>query len=145
MAAWGVALDGKPMRTPGKNELMLPSEALAAAIAAEWDAQRDEIRPATMPLTRLAAAAIDRTNAQRDLVVAETANYADTDLLCYRADHLPAFAERQHAAWQPLVDWPSRALRRDASKSPKASSPNANPGDPRPRSPRSSRLTTLSA
>src|SRR5205823_173154 len=47
---WGVALDGRPMRTPGKNELVLPSKALAAAIAAEWDAQREEIHPATMPL-----------------------------------------------------------------------------------------------
>jgi chaperone required for assembly of F1-ATPase len=105
---WGVALDGKPMRTPGKNALILPSEALAAAIAAEWEAQREEIRPATMPLTRLAATAIDCTAAQRDLVVAETANYADTDLVCYRADHPPALAARQHAVWQPLIDWTAR-------------------------------------
>src|SRR5687768_15600135 len=82
---WGIALDGKPMRTPGKNDLAVPSEALAAAIAAEWDAQQDEIRPATMPLTRLAATAIDRTAVQRELVVAETAGYAGTDLVCYRA------------------------------------------------------------
>src|SRR5258707_1910329 len=104
---WGVALDGKPMRTPGKNELILPSQAIAAAIAAEWDAQREEIRPATMPLTRLAATAIDRTAAQRNLVVAETANYADTDLVCYRAGQPPALAARQHAVWQPLIDWAS--------------------------------------
>ena len=62
---WGVALDGKPMRTPGKNELVLPNEALAAAIAAEWEAQREEIRPATMPLFRLAANAIDRIAPQQ--------------------------------------------------------------------------------
>ena len=102
---WGVALDGKPMRTPGKNALIVPSEALAAAIAAEWAAQHEEIHPATMPLTRLAATAIDRTAAQRDLIVAETANYADTDLVCYRADHPPALAARQHAVWQTLIDW----------------------------------------
>jgi len=105
---WGVALDGKPMRTPGKNELILPSEALAAAIAAEWDVQREEIHPATMPLTRLAATAIDRTPSQRDLIVAETANYADTDLVCYRADHPPALMVRQHAVWQKLIDWAAR-------------------------------------
>src|SRR5260370_32294453 len=105
---WGVALDGKPLRTPGKNALIVPSEALAAAIAAEWEAQRDEIRPATMPLTRLAATALDHTAAQRDLVVAETANFADTDLVCYRADHPPALRARQHAVWQPLIDWASR-------------------------------------
>src|SRR5271154_6491991 len=102
---WGIALDGRPMRTPARNELVLPSEALAAAIAAEWDAQREEIRPGTMPLTRLAATAIDRTAAQRDLIVAETANYADTDLVCYRAGHPPALAARQHAVWQDLIDW----------------------------------------
>jgi chaperone required for assembly of F1-ATPase len=110
---WGIALDGKPVRTPAKLELAVPSAALAAAIAAEWDAQRDEIRPATMPLTRLAATAIDRTAAQRDLVVAETANYAATDLVCYRAEHPPALAARQHAVWQPLLDW--AALRYDAA------------------------------
>jgi chaperone required for assembly of F1-ATPase len=103
--SWGVALDGRKMRTPGKNELVLPSTALAAAIAAEWEAQREEIHPATMPLFRLAATAIDRTRAQRDLIIAETANYAGTDLVCYRADHPPALAARQHAAWQHLIDW----------------------------------------
>jgi chaperone required for assembly of F1-ATPase len=106
-SGWGIALDDKPLRTPGKNELVLPSGALAAAITAEWDAQQDEIRPVTMPLFRLAATAIDRTAPQRDLVVAETANYAGTDLVCYRADHPPALAARQQAVWQKLIDWVS--------------------------------------
>ncbi len=107
-SGWGVALDGRPLRTPAKNELVLPSEVLAAAIATEWDTQREEIRPATMPLFRLAATAIDRTRGARVLVVAETAGYSDTDLVCYRADHPPALAARQHAVWQPLIDWASR-------------------------------------
>lgn len=102
---WGIALDGRPMRTPAKNELLVPTEALARAIAAEWDAQQGEIRPATMPLTRLAATALDRTATQRDQVVAETAKYAGTDLLCYRADHPPALIARQQAVWDPLLDW----------------------------------------
>src|SRR5579884_903042 len=92
---WGVALDERPVRTPARNPLVVPTEALAAALAAEWDAQQGEIRPATMPLTRLAATAIDRTAAQRDLVIRDTANYAATDLVCYRADHQPALAARQ--------------------------------------------------
>jgi chaperone required for assembly of F1-ATPase len=100
-----VTLDGKRMRTPGRRELLLPTAQLAAAITAEWDAQADEIRPATMPLTRLAATAIDRTADQRDQTILETANYAGSDLVCYRAEHPPALAERQHAAWQPLLDW----------------------------------------
>ncbi|HKS88553.1 MAG TPA: ATP12 family protein [Stellaceae bacterium] len=105
---WGVALDGRPLRTPAKRELVLPSAALAAAIAAEWDAQRDDIRPATMPLYRLAATAIDRTATQRERIAAEIANYAGTDLVCYRAERPPALAERQRAAWQPLIDWATR-------------------------------------
>ena len=102
---WGVALDRRPLRTPGGNPLTLPSAALAQAIAEEWEAQERDIRPATMPLFRLAATAVDRTAVQRDLVVAETANYAATDLVCYRADQPPALAARQRAAWQPLLDW----------------------------------------
>jgi chaperone required for assembly of F1-ATPase len=109
---WGLALDGRPMRTPGKNPLVLPSEALAAAVAAEWEAQQQEIKPATMPLFRLAATAIDRTATQRDLVVKEVANYAGTDLVCYRAERPPALTARQDAVWQKLIDW--AAARYDA-------------------------------
>ena len=112
-AGWGVALDGRPMRTPGKNDLAVPSEKLAGAIAEEWDAQQDKIRPATMPLTRLAATAIDRTAPLRERVVDEVAGYAGTDLVCYRADHPPALAARQQSAWQPLIDWAT--LRYDAA------------------------------
>jgi chaperone required for assembly of F1-ATPase len=112
-SGWGIALDGRPMRTPAKNDLLVPSEALAAAIRAEWDSQRDEIRPATMPLTRLAATAIDRTAPLRRQVIEEVSNYAGTDLVCYRAHHPPALAARQNAVWQPLIDW--AMLRYDAA------------------------------
>ena len=105
---WGLALDGRGMRTPGRNALVLPSEKLAAAVAAEWDAQEDEIRPATMPLFRLAATTIDRTGPLRQAVVREIANYAGTDLVCYRAERPPALAARQEAVWQPLIDWATR-------------------------------------
>ena len=108
MGSWGIALDGRAMRTPGRSELIVPTAALAAAIAAEWEAQQGDIRPATMPLTRLAAAAIDRTRAQRGLVAAEAANYASTDLVCYRAEHPPALVARQQETWQPLIDWAMR-------------------------------------
>src|SRR6266851_2527317 len=100
---WGIALDGRAMRTPGRAELVVPSATLAEAIAAEWEAQQGDIQPATMPLTRLAP-----TATQRALVVAETANYAGTDLVCYRAEHPPALIARQEAAWQPLIDWAMR-------------------------------------
>jgi chaperone required for assembly of F1-ATPase len=102
---WGVMLDGRKLRTPAKRDLRVPSERLAAAIAAEWDAQDPDIRPETMPLTRLATTAIDRTAEKRAEIAADVANYAGTDLVCYRADHPPALVARQEAAWQPLIDW----------------------------------------
>lgn len=104
-SGWGVALDGRPLRTPAKRELAVPNERLAAAIAAEWDAQDPDIRPQTMPLTRLAATALDRTVFERVTIVAEIVNYAGTDLACYRAEQPPALVARQAAIWQPLVDW----------------------------------------
>lgn len=107
-----VVLDGKPLKTPGRRDLVVPSAALAVAIAAEWEAQQRDVVPATMPLTRLAATALDRVATERDDIVRDVAAYAGTDLVCYRADHPPALAARQHATWHPLVDW--AALRYDA-------------------------------
>lgn len=107
-----IALDGRAVKTPGKRDLVVPTKALAAAIAGEWNAQRGRVRPAAMPLTRLATTAVDRVATQREAVVQQTAKYAATDLVCYRAAHPPALAARQHAVWQPLIDW--AVLRYDA-------------------------------
>src|SRR5437868_9880973 len=108
----GISLDGKPIRTPGKRDLVVPNEALAAAIAEEWNAQQGQVRAAMMPLTRLATTTVDRVATQRDAIIGQTANYAATDLVCYRAAHPPALAARQQAVWQPLIDW--AVLRYDA-------------------------------
>jgi chaperone required for assembly of F1-ATPase len=104
-AGHGVTLDGRRVRTPRKHDLVVPSLALAAEVAAEWEAQQGEIRRETMPLTRLAGATIDRNGAERDAIVRQVAHYAGTDLVCYRAAHPPALAARQEAVWQPLIDW----------------------------------------
>jgi chaperone required for assembly of F1-ATPase len=104
----GIALDGRLVKTSGKHDLIVPSLALAAAMAAEWDVQPEEIRREAMPLTRLAGATIDRSTAQRDAVVQQVTDYAGTDLVCYRAAHPPALAVRQQAVWQPLIDWAAR-------------------------------------
>jgi chaperone required for assembly of F1-ATPase len=101
----GVALDGRLVKTAGKHDLIVPSLALAEALAAEWDSQQGEIRRERMPLTRLAGTAIDRNQTQREAVVRQVAHYAGTDLVCYRATHPPALAARQQAVWQPLIDW----------------------------------------
>lgn len=98
-------LDGKPARTPLKLMLETPHRALMDAVAAEWDAQTEHIHPERMPMTRLLATAIDRIAGNQDLVVAELISHVHADLLCYRADHPPALAQRQRAAWQPVLDW----------------------------------------
>lgn len=102
---FAVTLDGRPVRTPAGGSLATPNRALAEAVAAEWQAQEDEIRPDTMPLTRLAGTAIDQVAGRRAQVVAEIAAYGTTDLLCHRADMPAELVARQNAAWQPLLDW----------------------------------------
>src|SRR5579862_3636926 len=102
---FGVHLDGKPVQTPAKHALTVPNQALAEAIADEWQSQGDKVEPIALPLTRLVSTAIDRVVARRAEVIAEIANYAGTDLLCYRAAEPPELATRQHATWQALLDW----------------------------------------
>lgn len=101
----GIALDGKPVRTPAGLPLAVPEAALARAIAEEWAAQGEVIDRETMPLTRLVCTALDLVPGRRAEIVAEIAAYAETDLVCYRTDEPPALARRQAAAWQPLVAW----------------------------------------
>ena len=103
--SFALTLDGKRARTPGKATLQVPSEALARAIAAEWQVQEARIRPETMPLTRIAGTAIDKVAPALDRVRADTLAYAGTDLLCYRADAPEPLAESQAARWQPVLDW----------------------------------------
>lgn len=105
---FGVLLDSRPLITPAKNRLTVEIESLAESIAAEWSAQGEEIRREAMPMTRLVCAAIDIMPNNRSDILAQTVKYAETDLLCYRADTPAALAERQHEAWQPLVDWAAR-------------------------------------
>jgi chaperone required for assembly of F1-ATPase len=102
---FGVALDGRPLKSPAKLPFVLPTQVLAEAIAGEWAAQGDAVRPAEMPLMQLAATTIDRLGPNRALAIDTVAGYAATDLVCYRADRPAALAARQQAVWQPLLDW----------------------------------------
>lgn len=107
---WEVVLDGRPVRTPGKLPLVLPTQALAQAIAEEWDAQQDVIDPTSMPLTRAANSAIEKV-APRFAEVAEMlAAYGGTDLLSYRAADPEDLAQKQAEAWDPLIDWAASRL-----------------------------------
>lgn len=102
-----VLLDGKPMRTPAKALLVVPTRALAEAIAMEWHEvpETAEINVSYLPLTRLAATGLDRVTIQRERVIEDTAKYAGSDMLCYRASDPPTLVKRQQEAWQPLLDW----------------------------------------
>ncbi|MEH3046720.1 ATP12 family chaperone protein [Sphingomonas adhaesiva] len=100
-----VRLDDRPVRTPGRAPLALPGAALAAAIADEWRGVAEAIDPRAMPLTGLANAAIDRVGADHDGFAQGLARYAESDLLCYRADGPQELVARQAAAWDPLLDW----------------------------------------
>lgn len=105
---WTVELDGRPVRTPARHELHMHSEALAKAIAGEWNAAGETLDPRAMPLTGLANAAIDHAAADADGFAAALAKYGETDLLCYRADAPAALIERQAAEWDPLLAWARR-------------------------------------
>ena len=100
-----VLLDGRQVRTPGKNVLDLPSATLAEAIAEEWRAQTTHIDPQTMPMTRLANSVIDAVALQLDAVRDEIVKYAGSDLVCYRADTPSALVDVQRAAWDPVLAW----------------------------------------
>jgi len=104
---FGLALDGKALRTPAKRALALPTRALAEALAAEWAAQGEIIRPDTMRLMALASTAIDLVADRPAAIAAEAASYAGTDLLCYRAERPDSLVRRERALWQPLLDWAS--------------------------------------
>jgi chaperone required for assembly of F1-ATPase len=100
-----VLLDGRPVRTPGGNSLVLPTEKLAGAIAAEWQGQGDEIAATSMPLLRLANTVIDGVAVHRDEVIGAILRFGENDLLCYRAHQPPELVARQKAGWDPLLDW----------------------------------------
>ncbi|THD85206.1 ATPase [Aliigemmobacter aestuarii] len=100
-----VRLDGRPVKTPAKAPLVVPTRALAEAIAAEWNAQDGVVRPETMPCTRTANSAIDKVRVQFADVAGMIAAYGASDLLCYRAEEPEGLVIRQKTGWDPLLDW----------------------------------------
>lgn len=104
-AGFSVTLDGRPVRTPGRRPLAVPTRALAEAIAGEWDAVSEAIDPRAMPWTRSANSAIDKVPFQRSDIEAHLIGYAETDLLAYRAEAPAELARRQAEGWDPVLDW----------------------------------------
>ena len=105
---WGVALDGKPIRTPGREPLAVPSEALAQALAEEWNSVSETVNSREMRLTGLANAAIDRVAPDPESFAADLARYGESDLTCYRADTPRELIARQAEVWDPLLAWGRR-------------------------------------
>ncbi len=104
-AGWEIRLDGRPMRLPGGIVLALHNEALARAVAEEWQAAPEDVLWDALRLTQLAATAQHRIAPDKAPTVTALARYAGSDCLCYRAEYPPALAVRQHHAWQPWLDW----------------------------------------
>jgi chaperone required for assembly of F1-ATPase len=102
---FALLLDGRPARTPARRLLAVPSRPVAEAMAAEWNAQRDDIDPARMPVTRLVNSALDGVANRPDAVAEDAARYARCDLICYRADAPQRLVDRQNARWDPVLDW----------------------------------------
>ena len=105
-----ILLDGRGVKTPAKTPVVVPTLAIAEAIAKEWDAQVEEIDPIQMPVTRWANAALDKVALQHREVADMLADYGGTDLLCYRADNPQELIARQAAAWDPALDWAAETL-----------------------------------
>ena len=103
-----VELDGRPVKTPARAELAVPTSALAEAIAAEWNDSPEEVDPRTMPLTGLANAAIDRVASDKDAFAAGLARYGESDLTCYRAEGPETLVKRQTESWDALLGWARR-------------------------------------
>jgi len=101
----GIALDGRPVRTPMKQPLRAPNRALAEAIAREWDGQGETIDPAAMTLTKLANTAIDRVAGDRQRIIDEIVKFAGTDQVSYRAEEPESLVQRQAEHWNPVLDW----------------------------------------
>ena len=107
---FAVLLDGRPVKTPARRTLAAPTRALAEALAAEWEAQRDVVDPAKMPLTRLANSIIDGVADTPAAVAAEAEKYLASDLVCYRAEGPDGLVARQAGAWDPVIAWAREAL-----------------------------------
>ena len=104
--SYAITLDGRPVKTPQRNALALPTSALADAVAEEWEAQGEDIVPASMPLTALAQGALDQVASERGRIVSRIAAFADSDMLYYRADEgQQALVDHQAVHWDPLLDW----------------------------------------
>ena len=106
---YAIFLDDRPIKTPKRETLVVPTEALALALAEEWDSQGKTVSIESMRLNKLANTAIDHIGRVRDEVIDDIAKYGETDLLCYRSDYPQELQDIQTSKWQPVLDWVEEA------------------------------------
>jgi chaperone required for assembly of F1-ATPase len=102
---FAVHLDARPVKTPAKAALVVPTRSMADAVAGEWRLVVEKIDPNVMPVTRSANASIDKVATQFGEVATMLAAYGGSDLLCYRAENPEGLVQRQTEGWDPLLDW----------------------------------------
>lgn len=107
---YALLLDERPARTPGRAPVLLPTAAVAQALADEWNAVKDVIDPRDMPMTRLINSVIDGVSQTRDAVFEEVCRYAGSDLLVYRAPDPAELAAAQARSWDPIIAWARDSL-----------------------------------
>ncbi|KAI1896001.1 hypothetical protein AGOR_G00090310 [Albula goreensis] len=104
-----INLDRRKLKTPGGKLFTVPNEALAIAVATEWDAQRDTLKFYTMHLTTLCNTALDNpTQRDKDQIITATLKYLETDTVCYRVEEPAGLVELQKNEWDPVLDWVER-------------------------------------
>ena len=102
---YAITLDRKRISTQGGMPFVVPFEGLASAVAAEWNAQDSNIRPETMPFTGFCCTSLETALIGRKSIINLLVPYAESDLLCYRAEVSKELQNHQEVNWQPLLDW----------------------------------------
>ena len=105
---FGVFLDGRPLRTPAKTVMSVPSRELAEGVQQEWASAGEEIKPEEMPVFSMAVTVLDRVTTQSETLCGELCDYAGNDLLFYRAGAEDNALDQQQAQlWTPWCEWAS--------------------------------------
>jgi len=109
-AGFAIKLDARSVRTPQGSEFSVPTQALATALAGEWEAQTERIDPASMPLTKLCNSTLDGVSPNRQIVINDVAKFSGHDAVCYRAQEPEGLVARQSEFWDPVLNWAEKSL-----------------------------------
>ncbi|KAF6214962.1 hypothetical protein GE061_009707 [Apolygus lucorum] len=100
-----ITLDHRKLKTPRGNVMKLDKEMLALAVAAEWDAQKDEIQQSSMHITSLCNTALENPNhITKPAAVDSLLSYLDNDAVMFYSHDEEMFALQQKE-WDPVIEW----------------------------------------